>query len=427
MRPLFSKIINLNGKYISFIRRQIIEVRKGGVTVFFRKFLTLLKLTFYSISSLPLLPVVIFIRLIRPIVLIRFRMLPSSRIGHFAANTEVYLCERDVGVHGKKTIDIFYHSPLICNQQLKKMWDHTLHISSFARPVDWLNRHLPGGKKHIVPWRDDEDRDIDGLLEKTPAHLSLTPEEEKRGYEELSKIGIPDGAKFICLHARDSYYLNVTFPEGKWNYHNYRDSDIDNFIPAGEELTRRGYYVLRMGENKNKPFKVDHPHIIDYGTKFRTDFLDIYLGAKCFFYIGDTTGLYAIPYIFRNPLVVVNLIPLEYIPSSKTFLSIAKKLWLRKEHRLMTFREILESGAGRFLHTEQYEQMGLDIIDNTPEEITAVAIEMEERLKGTWKSTEEDEELQRRFWSLFKPSELHGIIKGRIGADFLHQNQGLLE
>ena len=52
---------------------------------------------------------------------------------------------------------------------------------------------------------------------------------------------------------------------------------------------------------------------------------------------------------------------------------------------------------------------------------------MDERLKGTWQTTEEDEELQQRFWSLFRKSELHGVIKARIGGDFLRQNKDLLE
>ncbi len=56
-----------------------------------------------------------------------------------------------------------------------------------------------------------------------------------------------------------------------------------------------------------------------------------------------------------------------------------------------------------------------------------VAIEMEERLKGIWQTTEEDEELQQRFWLLFKESKLHGVIKARIGTDFLQQNQDLLK
>ena len=52
---------------------------------------------------------------------------------------------------------------------------------------------------------------------------------------------------------------------------------------------------------------------------------------------------------------------------------------------------------------------------------------MDERLKGTWQTTEEDEELQQRFWSLFKPSELNQVFLSRIGAEFLRQNRELLD
>lgn len=56
-----------------------------------------------------------------------------------------------------------------------------------------------------------------------------------------------------------------------------------------------------------------------------------------------------------------------------------------------------------------------------------ISVEMDERLKGTWQTTEEDEELQRRFWSLFKPSELNRVFRSRIGAEFLRQNRELLD
>jgi len=99
----------------------------------------------------------------------------------------------------------------------------------------------------------------------------------------------------------------------------------------------------------------------------------------------------------------------------------------REEHRFLTFGETLDSGIGRFSKSEQYEQLGIEVVENTPEEITALAVEMDERLEGTWQTTEEDEERQRRFWSLFKPSELHGTIVSRIGAEFLRQNRELLD
>ena len=42
---------------------------------------------------------VITIRLIRPWILVRFQALGSTRIGHFAGNVEMYLCERDAKIN----------------------------------------------------------------------------------------------------------------------------------------------------------------------------------------------------------------------------------------------------------------------------------------------------------------------------------------
>ena len=58
--------------------------------------------------------------------------------------------------------------------------------------------------------------------------------------------------------------------------------------------------------------------------------------------------------------------------------------------------------------------------------MTSLVMEMEARLKGTWQTTEDDEDLQRRFWSLFEDNEYHGEICSRIGAEFLRQNRELL-
>ena len=93
----------------------------------------------------------------------------------------------------------------------------------------------------------------------------------------------------------------------------------------------------------------------------------------------------------------------------------------------MTFRETMESGVGRFVRSEQHEEKGIEVINNTPDEIMALVVEMDKRLKGTWPTSEEDDEIQRRFWSLFKTSHLNGVLLSRIGADFLRQHQALLD
>jgi putative glycosyltransferase (TIGR04372 family) len=129
----------------------------------------------------------------------------------------------------------------------------------------------------------------------------------------------------------------------------------------------------------------------------------------------------------RRPTVMVNYVPMSYIPAwRKNSLFIFKKLWLIQEQRFLAFSEIIQSEIGRFLKTEQYEKAGIELIDNTPEEITSVALEMAGRLKGSWQTTEDDEELQRRFWALFKPNDLNSVFRARIGTEFVRQNQDLL-
>ncbi len=404
----------------------VVKARKEGLVNLFRKSLKLCFIYFFSIL---LLPIIFIIRIVRPFILIRFSTLKSDRIGHYAANTEIYLCERDASLSQKHSLDFFFNTTAICNNQLKKMWGRTLYVlplTRLQRPLYIANRFLPGYKEHIINL--DECRDINGLYEKEPSHLFFTFEEEKRGCMELQKMGIQETSKFVCFHARDSCYLGNAYQNDDWSYHNYRDSNIDNYIPAMDDLVKRGYYTFRMGALVNKSIRSENQGIIDYAKKYRTDFLDIFLSAKCDFFVSSCTGIGEVPRLFRKPMVLVNSIPLEYTHSwGSKFIIIFKKLWLKKERRFMTFREIIESGAGRFYRTQQYEQAGIEVVENTPEEIRDVAVEMDERLKGTWQTTEEDEELQQRFWSLFKSSDLHGVIKARIGRDFLRQNKDLLE
>lgn len=410
------------------------HVRTGGIKIFLRKVSTIInyyKAIHVVVFFVPLLPVVILIRLIRPLLLIRFGVIENQRIGHYAVNPELYLCERDAGLQPKKAFDIFYRMDptFTSNRQLEKMWKRCRQIRMWeiARFLHIINRCLPGHRKHtvILPNIYEAIHDLNGRF---PVHISFTEEEEEEGQKALRRMGIPEGAKFVCFHSRDSEYLSASFPGGAWGYQSYRDSEIDSFLPAVEELARRGYYAVRIGAVVKKPIKTDNSFIIDYSTRFRTEFLDIYLGAKCAFYFGDSCGINSIPFIFGRPIISTNFIPLEYIFSwSKQDVSITKKLWLRKEKRFMTFREIMESGARRFVQARQYEEMGVDIIENSPEEIAALAVEADERLRGTHETTEEDKELQKRFWSSFKSNDPNRTFRAHIGADFLRKNSFLLE
>ena len=373
-----------------------------------------------------LFPLYLIILLIRPIKLIRFGALNVGRIGHLAGNNEIYLCEKDHGLQPVDSLDIFYYSGTVCNRQLLTMWKRVLCVSRIASLFHWISL-LPGGNTHKIE-TTYSDRDINGLLENSRIHISFTNNEIKLAKHELQKMGIAAGRAYICIANRDTAYLTRHFGNRDWEYHNYRNSSIQNYVLASEELAGKEYYVIRMGSEVEEIMEINDPKIIEYAAGgFRRELLDIYLPANCLFFINGESGLGGIPRIFRVPMVFVNLGPLEYIVSwASDIITIPKKYWLKKEKRFMTFWEILESGAGRYLHTHKFIEHGIELIENTPEEIRDAAIEMDERIKGTWEATEEDEELQKHFWALFKSSNLNQVLRSRIGAEFLKQNKELL-
>jgi putative glycosyltransferase (TIGR04372 family) len=346
-----------------------------------------------------------------------------------AGEMEVWLCERDAGMHGRRAVDVWSHDTRIANHQLARMFERTVHVSRFARSAARVNWWLPGGRGNTMPWRKHHGKDIHGFLHRTKPHLSFTLEELQRGRALLTELGIPENVEFVCFHATNQGYRKVFFPDEREDITAFRRSNIQTYLDAAEEFTRRGYVAIRMGAFVQQALRSTNPRIIDYATTGRSDFLDIFLCAHCRFYLGDMAGLNAVPQIFRRPIAVVNTIPLEHFWGWNPYdLFIPKKLWLRRERQFLTFPEIFRSGIMRFLRNELYEKYELDIVDNTPEEISALAVEMDERLKGTWRSTDEDEELQRRFRELFgKYAKLDTVIRARIGTQFLRDNRVLLD
>lgn len=421
-------------KISGLLKRQVIDLREGGLSIWIRKIATLSSI----ILSWALFPFMfffmIFIRILKPILYIRFLRLESGRIGHFAGNTEVYLCERDAGLHDRRISDIFYHTHEICNRQLKVMWERTLPVSPVASLIlDRIKPWLPVNKEHFVTIVSSDvssDLDFYSLFARMRPHLHFTAAEEETGIHKLRDLGLSEKAPFICFYTRDSAYLKNVEPGKDWCYHDYRDSKIASYIRAAEKLTQKGYYMIRMGSVVAEKLNTDDPRIIDYAVNGRTDFLDIFLSAKCRFFLGSTGGLNAVPRIFRRPVAYVNFIPLNnrhVFLCTPQSLIIPKKLWSREKKRLLTFREVVDLGADKIYNGKDYETLGLEVVDNTPEEIAALALEMDDRLDGKTIGTAEDEELQKRFWSICGLNGTGKTPPAQIGREFLRQNRELLE
>ena len=94
-----------------FFKKHFSQILTGGINIFFKKLISFL----YLFLNLPIyvisIPIFIIIILIRPWYLIRWNKLYSNRIGHFAAYTELYCCERDANINFPRAlIPIYAHA-----------------------------------------------------------------------------------------------------------------------------------------------------------------------------------------------------------------------------------------------------------------------------------------------------------------------------
>lgn len=412
---------------MNFIKKMAAALSDEWWPVIFRAARNLL----IKILSIVSIPIVLIARLLRPFVLIRFGRLIVVRIGHMGWNTEFYVCERELSSTRRRTIDLFWCSTRPANKQLLKMWHRILNVSGLVRPLWDCNRFIPGGEEHEISDTFSSSYEYArNLLTQTRVHLRFTPGEEETGAKNLRDMGIPDDKAFICFHARDNAFLDKEQPGRDWSYHDFRDAKIENFLLAADEMTRRGYFAIRLGAIVKGPLLTNNPMIFDYSTKFRSDFLDVFLLARCRFLIGTNCGVTDLADILRKPVVKTNAIQFgaEIPLCGSKDLFIPKKFWLRDEKRLITFRELIDKGLRMAMHTVDFEQCGVEVIENSAEEIFDASVEMDERLKGTWQTTGEDEELQGRFWKIVADvGLLAGPPVSRIGSRFLRQNRNLLE
>ena len=405
---------------------------------------------------LPAALVVIGVRLLDLLgINIKFSNFVSGRIGHLVGNIEIYLCERDLGQHSGIHIWTHYGKP--ANEQIALMWKRVMRVwpSRVTALVILLNKMFPGWEKHEIG-TNTWDRDPYHLTAKCAPHLKFTPEEKARGEAQLKEWGVARGDQWVCLMVRDAAYLPTL------TYHAYRDCNIDDYAQAALELARRGYHVFRMGQKVAKPFHVEHPLIHDFATNgMYSDFMGVYLGAYCAFCVSTSTGWDAIPQAFRRPMCYTNFVPVEYmitwLPNSlaiwkhhlkATMTKVKGKLvdgaWeaytdtgkgkakgstvfladdelTREDWKRMSFKDIIESGAGKFHHAQEFLQAGIKLQDNTPQEILEVVTEMADMMEGRF-----NPDPQAAFWDKFPHSiasdnmqPLHGEIHTRIGSKFL--------
>lgn len=374
------------------------------------------------------LPTVLILRACRYLGLhFRFGEIKAYILGHFVFDIEYYLRKRSLD--GSDSIDLFFISGDVSNAQWLKMIKRNVYVSPVIKILFKSNRLLPNYQMYEVEKIPQKvhSRDYEGIFDTTELQIRFTKEEDNEGKEFLRYLGLENNDKFACLIVRDHAYKNSLLKNRDWSYHDYRDSNIDAYIEAATALAGKGYWVFRMGKVVDRPFVATHPRVIDYASsEVRSDFLDVWLTARCAICISTGTGLDEISGINSVPTVFTNLLPLTHIPLYKFSLTVPKKLVWGISGRLLTIDEYMQHGH---ISSDEYEKEGIKIIDLTSEEICAAVMEMELVITGQNGldpiSFERQEKLIQMIFALDLKNkrrfQYHRDARARIGSDFLDQ------
>lgn len=245
--------------------------------------------------------------------------------------------------------------------------------------------------------------------------FKLPPEIAERGWAALRKAGVPQGAWFVALHVR----------EGKWDgrdggLHGILNADISTYLPAIAEITRRGGWVIRLGDPGMRPLP-PLANVIDYcHSDFRSDWMDVFIAACCRFMVGTSSGPAFVPPMYGVPTVLTNWWPPAERAWHSSDIFIPKMPRRIADGEYLTLSETL-SEPFSWCHSRGYlsDHEGVHVEDNDPEVIRAAVEEMAARFDGDTAVTEEVSPLQARAEQIYKVNGVFG--SGHLAQGFLQR------
>lgn len=355
----------------------------------------------------------------------------ATRIGETAHQLDLYVKMGALGWGPSHRGILLARKEKTANPCLMKYWSNYIHVISnpllfyLLLPLAELTQYDTGLLKMPDGEVVHKNRAIIAVQNKwdeegRPPLLTLSSSHRERGWDCLQQLGVPLGSWFVCLHVRESGFLK----EENNPYHAYRNADINTYLLAVKTIVEAGGWVIRMGDSTTKSLP-SMDHVIDYAhSEVQSDWMDIFCCAECRFFLGTTSGLFLVSYDFGIPCALANFAPLGERPWSGKDVYIPKLYWFTTEERYLTFEEALAPDLIYCCDGNFFKLKGLSIVDNTPEEINEMVLEMLARLIGTLEYTEENFILQDRFNALL-PYNKYGI-GSRVGTAFLRKYEWLL-
>lgn len=249
--------------------------------------------------------------------------------------------------------------------------------------------------------------------------FALSDEEHERARKVLREMGVPQDRWLVALHARESGYHPTAGQEA-------RNSRIQSYELAVREIHDRGGWCVRLGDATMTPAP-PMPGLTDYAlSRFKSEFMDVYISGASRMFLGSSSGLVFVASLFGVPVACANVVPFGTSLMAIAGSVCLPKLLVDETGHVLTFAETASHPSAFDNRCEAYEPAGLQVVDNTQEEIRELTIEVLERIEGTHHECEADRRRQEAYRRLVTPEHYCFGSSARIGSAFLKRHARLL-
>ena len=366
----------------------------------------LLNMTFYLLSKF-LFIILIFKKL--SIVIIR-----EDRIGHQVGtlDCELYLATERKNKLGIDTIFLFIEPyQNVSNKYVRDISSQI--VNSF------------GFKSHII-FSNTKPNFLQKLINKIPKNknfykssVTFTKHLKKPIFDNhtisndiIKNLKIKK-EKYICIYSRDTNYLKNKYPESDWEYHKYRNSNIDNLHDLSNYITNElDIEVVRVGSNPEKKINWDRkkfPKIIDYSfTKYQNEKNDINLISSCWVYISNGGGPESIAVASRKTMIRINQAPIIEEIGYEFGIYIPKLLRRVRDNKYISINEAIELGISQTYKNSDFIKNGIYCEENTGIDILNAFKDFIKYKEN--KFNRKEKSVLNKYMNLRRNNELQGLI-----------------
>ncbi|WP_077339307.1 TIGR04372 family glycosyltransferase [Pseudocolwellia agarivorans] len=338
---------------------------------------------------------------------LKLNILTTNRIGHLAIEIEPWLRDQENKVSDDNCLYLFISSGKPpANTALYNLLKNYVHIIESSI---WFNFYITRAQlldeqffiqfsydiHSILRGNTNEEIAANGsqalirIYNENPSVLQLAPDDITQGWSLLSQYGLSKSDKIVCLHVRDSDYLNKLSSDTDFSYHNYRDVNIAHYQKAVESLIDKGYKVVRIGNGSNQKLNILSENYLDFcldRDKEHGDFFELLLISQCSFYIGALSGPISVVALFDTPTLCVNSVPFNP-PYLRSCRFIPKHLFHNNEKV-----NVIDVYEGKVLSEQddtpllfcsdgnKLSKYGYHYVENTAEEILLAVNEFEKQI-----------------------------------------------